>query len=109
LPVDAAPGLRAVALTPDQTRAVLAIVDRVIPGALVRVFGSRATGRARPFSDLDLLFVQPARLTWEQRADLRERFEASELPFRVDVVEAEGLPIGMAERVAGESVALREL
>ncbi|MDE2093278.1 MAG: nucleotidyltransferase domain-containing protein [Burkholderiales bacterium] len=107
--VDAVNVVRAVVLTPDQVRAVCAIVDRVIPGAQVRVFGSRATGRARPFSDLDLLFVQPARLSWEQRADLRDRFEASELPFRVDVVEAEGLPRGMAERVAGESVSLRDL
>lgn len=98
-----------VALAPDQARTVCAIVDRVIPDGEVRVFGSRATGRARPFSDLDLLIVQPARLSWAQRADLRDLFEASDLPFRVDVVEAEGLPEGMAVRVAGESVSLRDL
>lgn len=84
------------ALTPAQADSVRAIVESVIPGAEVRVFGSRATGRARPFSDLDLLFVQPARLTWLQRADLRDLFEASDLPFRVDVVEADGLAGGMA-------------
>lgn len=99
----------AVALTPDQARVVLAIVDSVIPGSQVRVFGSRSTGRARPFSDLDLLFVQPPRLSWIQRADLRDRFEASDLPFRVDVVEAEALPAGMTERVNSESVSLRDL
>jgi predicted nucleotidyltransferase len=75
----------------------------------VSVFGSRATGRARPFSDLDLLVVQPERLSWAQRADLRDLFEARDLPFRVDVVEAEALPEGMAERVAGESVSLRDM
>ena len=88
---------------------VRGIVDHVLPGAQVNVFRSRATGRARPFSDLDLLLVQPARLSWDQRADLRDLFEASDLPFRVDVVEAEALPEGMAERVASESVALRDL
>jgi uncharacterized protein len=98
-----------VALAPDELRTVCAIVDRVIPKAHVRVFGSRATGRARPFSDLDLLVLQPARLSWAQRADLRDLFEASDLPFRVDVVEADALPEGMAERVAGESVSLRDL
>ena len=97
------------ALAPDHARAVRAILDSVIPGAQVRVFGSRATGRSRPFSDLDLLVVQPARLSWLQRADLRDGFEASDLPFRVDVVEAEALPAGMAERVAGESVSLLDL
>lgn len=107
--VDTVNASHAVELTPDQARAVCDIVDSVIPGAQVRVFGSRATGRARPFSDLDLLFVQPARLSWTQRADLRDRFEASDLPFKVDLVDAEGLPTGMSERVACESVALRDL
>ena len=108
---DASPPLQthAVALTPTQAQAVRAIVDRVVPGADVHVFGSRTTGRARPFSDLDLLFVQPPQLTWLQRADLRDLFEASELPFRVDVVEAEALAGGMAERVNSESVSLRDL
>lgn len=64
---------------------------------------------ARPFSGLDLLVVQPAQLSWAQRAVLRDRFEASHLPFRVDVVEAESLSAGMAERVASESVPLAGL
>jgi uncharacterized protein len=102
-------GARQVALTPAQAHTVRCILERVVPGAKVRVFGSRAVGRARPFSDLDLLFVEPARLSWLQRADLQDQFEASDLPFRVDVVEAEGLASGMAERVASESVALRDL
>lgn len=85
------------------------ILDSVIPAAQVRVFGSRATGRARPFSDLDLLIIQPARLSWLQRADLCDRFEASDLPFRVDVVEVDALPRGMAERVSGESISLQDL
>jgi uncharacterized protein len=95
-----------VVLTPAHAHAVRTIIDSVLPGAQVRIFGSRATGRARPFSDLDLLLLEPAQLSWAQRADLRDRFEASDLPFRVDVVEAEALPVGMAARVADESVAL---
>jgi predicted nucleotidyltransferase len=73
------------------------------PGAQVVVFGSRATGRARLHSDLDLLFIAPPRLSWAQRADLRDAFDASELPFSVDLVDAAGLPEGMAGRVAAES------
>ena len=96
-------------LTAAQTSIVRDVLQQVIPGATVRVFGSRATGHARPFSDLDLLVVQPARSSWQQRADLRDRFEASDLPFRVDIVEADGLPSGMAEGVASESISLRDL
>ena len=95
------------ALTPAELHTVRAIVDAVIPDAQIRVFGSRATGSARPFSDLDLLVVEPVQLTWRQRAELRDRFEASALPFCVDVGEATGLAAGMVERAWLESVPLR--
>lgn len=87
------------ALTDPERLLVRQLVQRVIPDADFRIFGSRATGRARPFSDLDLLILRPERLSWEQRADLRDAFEASDLPYMVDVVEAAALPAGMAERV----------
>ena len=91
------------ALTTAQMQLVRSLIDSVLPGAQVAVFGSRATGRSRPFSDLDLLLIEPARLSWAQRADLRDAFEASTLPFSVDLVEAAGLAAGMAERVAAEA------
>ena len=58
---------------------------------------------------LDLLVAQPLRLSWTQLAELRDLFEASDLQFRVDIVEAEALPAGMAERVRLESVPLPAL
>jgi predicted nucleotidyltransferase len=91
------------ALTPTQQALVRRLVEAVLPGAQVAVFGSRATGRARPHSDLDLLFITPPRLSWAQRAALRDAFEASDLPFTVDLVEAAGLAPGMASRVAAEA------
>ena len=97
------PRAAAVALSPAQRVLVQQLIDGVLPGAQVAVFGSRATGHARPFSDLDLLFIEPARLTWAQRADLRDAFEASALPFGVDVVELAGLAEGMRPRVLAEA------
>ena len=93
-------------LSAEHLALVRRIVSEAVPEARAYVFGSRATGRARPFSDLDILFVQPARLGWAQRADLLERFEASELPFRVDVVDDEGLAPGMRDRVEAERLPL---
>jgi uncharacterized protein len=97
-----------VALTPAQTRTVCRILGHVIPGAEVQVFGSRATGRARPFSDLDLLVVNPSRLSWAQRADLHDLFEASDLPFLVDIVEVSALAHGMADRVRSECILISD-
>lgn len=93
-------------LTPAEARSVRRTLDAILPGAEVWVFGSRATGRARPFSDLDLLLTHPPRLNWAQRAALRDAFDESDLPFRVDVVEAGTLAPGVAQRVDAEKVLL---
>ena len=95
-----------IALSEPQAALVRQLVNSVLPGARVAVFGSRATGRARPFSDLDLLLCDPPRLSWAQRADLHDAFEASALPFSVDVVELDGLAEGMRARVLAEALSL---
>jgi len=92
-----------IVLDEAQLRLVRRLIDGVLPGATVAVFGSRSTGRARKFSDLDLLLIQPGALSWSQRADLRDAFEASALPFKVDVVEADCLAAGMVQRVLAEA------
>jgi predicted nucleotidyltransferase len=90
-------------LSPAQRRLVREVVQAVLPGAQVQVFGSRATGRARPHSDLDLLLLTPRRLAWQDRAALRDRFEASELPFTVDVLALDDLAEGYRARVMDEA------
>jgi uncharacterized protein len=70
------------------------------------VFGSRATGHARPHSDLDILISSPKQLDWLTRADLTDAFEASALPFHVDVVEEAHLSPGLSPRVMAERMRL---
>lgn len=70
------------------------------------VFGSRTTGRARPFSDVDLLVLEPAQLTWQQRTALLDALEQSELPFRVAVVAAARFPASTLARIRAEAVSL---
>lgn len=94
------------ALTPEQHTLVTRILRDTVADAEVYAFGSRTTGRARPFSDLDLLVVRPTALSLAERAALREEFERSTLPFRVDIVEAAGLSGRVAARVAQERVRL---
>ena len=96
-----------IALTDQQADEVCAILRSVLTPlsqtpAKAWVFGSRATGRARPYSDLDILISSPAPLDWRARADLQDAFEASNLPFRVDVVEEARLAPTLAPRVLAE-------
>ena len=49
------------------------------------VFGSRAKGKAKKFSDLDICFFD--NIPWSIRAHLDEDFEESNLPYTVDIVD----------------------
>ncbi len=55
--------------------------------AEVRAFGSRVNGPAKSYSDLDLAVVAPTQLNPETLRLLKEAFEESDLPFRVDVLD----------------------
>ena len=74
-------------LTPAQKALVCTIVDAYLERRRVRVFGSRAHHKAKPFSDLDLLVLGNP-LPPQLRGALEEAFDESDLPFRVDIAEA---------------------
>ena len=59
--------------------------------ARVYVFGSRATGAARKSSDLDLAIDAGRALTRAESGALADAFEASDLPWRVDVADMRGV------------------
>ena len=71
-------------LTPAHKKIVIKLLQEHIPQTLVWAYGSRVQGKAHPSSDLDLVvFTQP-----EQREsifELKDAFEESDLPFRVDL------------------------
>ena len=80
-------------------------------GALVWVFGSRAprrgqTRRARRYSDLDLAIDAGRRLTSDEAATLREAFEESDLPYRVDIVDWHAIDERFRRLIEAERVAL---
>jgi predicted nucleotidyltransferase len=58
-----------------------------VPHLQVRVFGSRAGGTPKPFSDLDLLILTQTPLDVRRSALLAEAFTESDLPFKVDVLD----------------------
>ncbi len=74
-------------LSADQLAQVRDIVRQHVQGGELFAFGSRVSGRAKRFSDLDLMINAPGALPWRTLSDLRESFEASDLPITVDVVD----------------------
>jgi uncharacterized protein len=58
-----------------------------VPECEVRAFGSRVNGAAKNYSDLDLAVVGSGKLSDDTLRRLKEAFEESDLPFRVDVLD----------------------
>ncbi len=72
---------------PEQLFEIKGVLGEHVPRWEVRAFGSRVTGRAKPWSDLDLAVAGPTPLGWLNVAWLIEAFQESTLPFRVDVLD----------------------
>jgi predicted nucleotidyltransferase len=63
------------------------ILDEHVSDCEVRVFGSRIEGKARDFSDLDLVLVGSEKLNWQKIERLKDAFASSDLPMTVDVID----------------------
>jgi type I restriction enzyme S subunit len=72
------------------------------------VFGSRATGRARRYSDLDLAIDAGRPLTLDEIAGLAEAFSDSDLPYKVDVVDWHSIEDRWRQIILAERMALTE-
>lgn len=74
-------------LNPHDLKEVLQVLDLYLPGVEVHAFGSRVKWTAKPYSDLDLALMTDDPLSLEQAALLREAFDETTLPFKVDFVD----------------------
>jgi type I restriction enzyme S subunit len=86
-------------LSPAHTAIIKQILAKELPNHEVAVFGSRVTGTAKPYSDVDLAVISKDGLDKNKLWELREAFEESDLPFSVDVLDwnklSEGFKIGI--------------
>ncbi len=89
----------AIDITQEHLKLVQDILAKhLLPTAKVWVFGSRVTGRAKKFSDLDLA-IETRELAWD--------FEDSDLPYKVDLVDWVSLDDAFKKIIAADRVPLR--
>ena len=74
-------------LNPKHFETVQHLLAKHVPGCEVRVFGSRAKWTAGDYSDLDLVVICNQTSNLVQIRKLKEEFEDSNLPIRVDVLD----------------------
>jgi type I restriction enzyme, S subunit len=74
-------------VSPEHWQIVLDILARLCAAKEISVFGSRATGTSKQYSDLDLVIIGEQRLSLSELADLTNAFAESDLPYKVDIVD----------------------
>ncbi len=74
-------------LNPEHLKIIQDILRMHVPELEVWAFGSRVTGRAKPYSDLDLAIITDQPLPLSVSAALSNAFADSALPFKMDVVD----------------------
>ena len=75
------------ALSPKQLKIVLALLQKNLPDHQAWAFGSRVTGRARKYSDLDIAVIHSQALPFQKRCQISTAFEESDLDICVDIVD----------------------
>lgn len=95
-------------VTPTQWGIVTAILRAHVPERAVWAFGSRTTGRAKPYSDLDLAIIGDAPLGLPRLAALAEAFTESDLPWKVDVVDWATTSEAFREVIARDGVVVQD-
>ena len=79
-------------LSSTEREIVNKILDMYFPNTSVWVFGSRASGLSKPFSDLDLAIISSSPISFSILGKAKEAFSDSDLPFSVDVVDWSSIP-----------------
>jgi len=74
-------------LTKSELNIVISILKKHVPNFNIYVFGSRYNGKTHEHSDLDIAIKGPGKLDIFLLANIRDDFQASDLTFRVDIVD----------------------
>jgi type I restriction enzyme S subunit len=74
-------------ISPQNWQIVRDILQHHVPELEVWAFGSRAQCTAKPFSDLDIAIIGSEKRSVGLVAEVREAFQESALPFKVDIVD----------------------
>lgn len=94
-------------IDPKQLKLILDILQyHLPPDAIVWVFGSRATGTAKKFSDLDLAIDIGKPLALEIMAKLANSFEESNLPYKVDLIDWQTISDSFRRHIEKDRVVL---
>jgi predicted nucleotidyltransferase len=74
-------------ITEIEWQQVRVILQHYLANYSVWAFGSRVSGKPKPYSDLDLAIISQQPLSLSLLAEVAEAFSESDLPWKVDLVD----------------------
>lgn len=94
-------------ITAEQRKTIVDLLKQHLPDIEVWVYGSRVKWTAKPHSALDMVvFTTPEQS--QNVTNLKEAFEESSLPFRVDCFVWDDVPESFYKNIQAEHVVLQE-
>ena len=89
-------------LDPASLVLVKQILKKHLPGATVKAFGSRVTGKAKPYSDLDLVIIDDKPISIKKMNALKFEFSNSDLPILIDIIDWHAISKSFREKIEGD-------
>jgi len=86
----------------EQYNWIKKILKTYLPGTRVFVFGSRARGDHKKYSDLDLAIESAETIQKKTWSELQEQFSESSIPFKIDLVEMSKIEPDFKKAIQGD-------
>ncbi len=95
-------------LKPEHLEILTSILRARVPECEIRAYGSRVNGKARKYSDLDLSIVGEVKIDRYTMMELKNDFDESDLPIRVDLHDWHRTSPNFQEIIAQKYVVIQE-
>lgn len=89
---------------PETKRKIVGILSVLFPEAKIYLFGSRATGKARDTSDIDIALDAGEPLAWVRTGEARSMFAESNIIQSIDIVDLNEVPENMRQMILKEGI-----
>ena len=96
-------------LSKEQFLEILTILDKYFADSEIWFFGSRITGEAKKYSDLDILIKSKEQISDSTMFYARSEFAESNLPFTIDLVDWNNTTENFRELIFKNAVSKNEL
>lgn len=89
-------------IPPAVQQKLVAILSALFPEAKIYLYGSFATGKARPYSDIDIALDAGTRMDQRRLSEARSMLQESSIPYSIDLVDVHAISPDMRQFISQE-------